>query len=163
MGASSSVVSYWASYSLTGNAAGDCALFLLPRSKSGQKEKRIMKAVKAVLKVIWWIIRIPLLPIILGWRWSKGKGSGIGFSTRSGGVEVDSVSAPGLGRFIYFVFYSVILYAVMYALVWVVAIAFAIVASQFTGKSTNDTTPVVEQVVESNNTGTATNNVLLDK
>ena len=30
MGAFSSVVSYWASYSLTGNAAEDRALFLLP-------------------------------------------------------------------------------------------------------------------------------------
>lgn len=39
LGAFSSVVSYWASYSLTRNAAEDRALFLLPRNKQGQKER----------------------------------------------------------------------------------------------------------------------------
>ena len=43
LGAFSSVVSYWASYSLTGNAAEDCALFLLPRTRQGQKEGKMMK------------------------------------------------------------------------------------------------------------------------
>ena len=40
MGASSFRGSYRASYSLTGTAAGDCALFLLPLMEQGQKEER---------------------------------------------------------------------------------------------------------------------------
>ena len=40
LGASSFRGSYRASYSLTGTAAGDSALFLLPPTKEGQKEAR---------------------------------------------------------------------------------------------------------------------------
>ena len=37
LGASSFRGSYWASYSLTGTAAGDSALFLLPQNTTGAK------------------------------------------------------------------------------------------------------------------------------
>ena len=40
MGASSSVVSHRAFQGLTRNAAGDCALFLLPRNNKGQKKEK---------------------------------------------------------------------------------------------------------------------------
>ena len=39
MGASFSVASHWAFQGLTRTAARDCALFLLPQSEQGQKEK----------------------------------------------------------------------------------------------------------------------------
>ena len=39
LGASSFRGSHWASYSLTWTAAGDSALFLLPQTEQGQKER----------------------------------------------------------------------------------------------------------------------------
>ena len=140
----------------------DCALFLLPRNGKRAKKDRKMKAVKAVFKVIWWIVRIPILPLILAWRWSKGKGKGAGIKFGGGGKE-ETVSTPGLGRFMYFVFYSAILYAILYALVVALIIIYGLVVTQFTAKSNKEVAPVVEQAVETNNTGTVTNNVLLDK
>ena len=120
-----------------------------------------MRAVKAVLKVIWWIVRIPILPLILAWRWSKGKGKGAGIKFGGGGKE-ETVSAPGLGRFIYFVFYSAILYAVMYAIVCALVIAYGLVTSKSTEKSNIEDAVVVEQATETNNIKTETNNVLHD-
>ena len=85
-----------------------------------------MNAVKKALKVIWWIIRIPILPIIIGWKKSKGKGKGFALSFSTNGKE-EIVSSPLLGRLLSFVLYAAFYYAItaviiaMYICCWILS------------------------------------------
>ena len=103
-----------------------------------------MNAVKKVLKVIWWIIRIPILPIIIGWKKSKGEGKGFAFTFSTNGEET-TVSSPLLGRLLSFVLYAAFYYAMMLVVVVALAIAYGLVESELKEKF-NNTTPAVEQV-----------------
>ena len=104
-----------------------------------------MNAVKKVLKVIWWIIRIPILPIIIGWKKSKGKGKGFALSFSTNGKE-EIVSSPLLGRLLSFVLYAAFYYAIMFVVVSALVIIYGIVDMKVKETFNKKSTPAVEQV-----------------
>ena len=109
-----------------------------------------MNAVKKALKVIWWIIRIPILPIIIGWKKSKGKGKGFAFSFsidngKKETISSPTISSPLLGRFLSFVLYTAFYYAIMSVIVGALAIAYGLIEKGLKEKFNNKTAPAIEQ------------------
>ena len=104
-----------------------------------------MNAVKKALKVIWWIIRIPILPIIIGWKKSKGKGKGFAFSFSIDNGKKETISSPLLGRLLSFVLYTAFYYAIMFVIVGALAIAYGLVEKGLKEKFNNKTAPAIEQ------------------
>ena len=102
-----------------------------------------MNAVKKVFKVIWWIVRIPILPIILGWRWTRrfAKGEGMLMSYKVGSQRVTFTIAPWFIRFVYFLNLTWIMYALCF-----VAVSGAY--RFFVGEKNSKVAPATEQVVE---------------
>ena len=103
-----------------------------------------MKVVKALFKAIWWIIKIPILPLSLGWKWA-GKQWGHEF------VRGDKM--PGLGRLICAAFYAMLLYMLLVPVAYIVVIGGIMVAGTIsssirpsTGTADQEPAPVVEQV-----------------
>ena len=115
------------------------------RKQHTRKKENKMNAVKKVIKVIWWIIRIPILPIIIGWNKSKGKGKGFALSFSTNGKET-TVSSSLLGRLLSFILYAAFYYAIMFVVVGALAIAYGLVERELKEKFNNKTTPAVDQV-----------------
>ena len=102
-----------------------------------------MKAVKALLKVLWWIIKLPILPLILGWKKSKGKKAGVALSDGS------TSEIPGLGRLLHTIFYAIPLYMLYVVIFYAGVIVFGLVMSSINKTSPENessaTAPIVEQ------------------
>ena len=112
-----------------------------------------MKVVKALLKVLWWIIKLPILPLIIGWKKSKGKK--LGWEIVSGGNKVEKVESPVLGRLLHTIFYAIALYMLYVVIFYVGVIVFGLVMSSinktFSKTESKDPAPIVEQTSEQNN------------
>ena len=111
-----------------------------------------MKVVKALVKALWWIVKLPVLPLILGWKKSKGKKAGMAFG---GGGKEETVEVPGLGRLLHTVFYAIPLYVLYVVIFYAVVIAYGLVMSSIKDVSSETeskpTAPIVEQANEQNN------------
>ena len=107
---------------------------------------------KALLKVLWWILKLPVLPLILGWKKSKGKKAGM--SVGGGGKE-ETVEIPGLGRLLHTVFYAIPLYLLYVVIIYAGVIVFGLVMSSINKTSSKTESkapaPIVEQTSEQNN------------
>ena len=110
-----------------------------------------MKVVKALLKALWWIVKLPVLPLILGWKKSKGKKAGMAFG---GGGKEETVEVPGLGRLLHTVFYAIPLYVLYVVIFYAVVIAYGLVMSSIKNASSETeskpTVPILEQANELN-------------
>ena len=111
-----------------------------------------MKVVKALLKALWWIIKLPVLPLILGWKKSKGKK--VGMTSGAHGKE-ETVEIPGLGRLLHTVFYAIPLYMLYVVIFYAGVIVFGVVMASINKASSKteskDPAPIVEQASEQNN------------
>ena len=106
------------------------------------REKIEMKVVKAIFKVLLWIILLPLLPIRLGWKWSKGAT----LKTFDG----DEI-LPGVGRLIMTFIYAIIMYG--------------LIGGPIIKVGAKSPTPIVEKTVDQTNveqTDKETGDVLRD-
>ena len=116
------------------------------------KRKKKMKVVKTLMKALWWIVKLPVLPLILGWKKSKGKKAGMAFG---GGGKEETVEVPGLGRLLHTVFYAIPLYVLYVVIFYAVVIAYGLVMSSIKNASSETeskpTAPIVEQANEQNN------------
>lgn len=111
-----------------------------------------MKVVKAIFKVLLWIILLPLLPIRLGWKWSRGISS-----KTNDGKEI-----PGLGRLIMTCIYAMIIYIPILGLIG--KILPYVVSQSKTGAESP--APIVEKTVDQANveqTSKEADDVLRDK
>ena len=128
------------------------SFFARETGKGKRKEKNGMKVIKALAKVLWWIIKLPVLPLILGWKNSKGKKAGVAF--RSGGKE-ETMEIPGLGRLLHTVFYAIPLYMLYVVIFYVAVIVLGVVMTSinkvFSKTESKDPAPIVEQASEQNN------------
>ena len=111
-----------------------------------------MKVVKTLMKALWWIVKLPVLPLILGWKKSEGKKAGMKFG---GGGKEETVEIPGLGRLLHTIFYAIPLYVLYVVIFYAVVIAYGLVMSSIKNASSETesktTVPIVEQASEQNN------------
>ena len=140
------------------------SFFAREKGKGKRKEKNGLKVIQALAKVLWWIIKLPVLPLILGWKNSKGKKAGVAF--RSGGKE-ETMEIPGLGRLLHTVFYAIPLYMLYVVIFYVAVIVLGVVMTSinkvFSKTESKDPAPIVEQTGKSKADNKEASDVLLDK
>jgi hypothetical protein len=108
------------------------------------KRRKEMKVVKCILKIILWIVKIPVLPLILAWKWSKGKKLGV--VTSSGGQKGEATEIPGLGRLIYTIVYAAIMYFVIFhVLIFGIGFIMSSLNKETNEDKVKESVPIVQQ------------------